>query len=96
MNTGEVKNYGCRLDVGMRLPALVELQRWYNVDSSLLAQAAGFDDADVVRQIWMGRHGRFTEATVTKVLEALSELAGVTYTLDDVYVQFPGERVRPW
>ena len=84
----EVKNFGCRLDTGIRQPALVELQRWHNVESSLLAQAAGFDNADVVRQIWLGRRGRFTVDVVTKVLEALSKLVGVTYTLDNVYVQF--------
>jgi hypothetical protein len=93
MTLAEVKNYGCRLDVGIRLPALVELQQWHNVDSSLLAQAAGFDDADVVRQIWMGRHGRFTVPIVTRILEVLSELVGVTYTLDNVYVQFCEEWV---
>ena len=87
----EVKNFGCRPDVGTRQPALVELQRWHNVESSLLAQAAGFDNADVVRQIWLGRRGRFTVDVVTKVLEALSELVGVTYTLDNVYVQFRQE-----
>jgi hypothetical protein len=91
MNDGGIKNFGCRFDAGIRQPALVELQRWHNVDSSLLAQAAGFDDADVVRQIWMGHHGRFTVIAVTKVLEALSELVGVDYTLDSVYVQFRKE-----
>jgi hypothetical protein len=88
MNSADIKNYGCRLDVGIRLPALVELQRWHNVDSSLLVQAAGFDDVDVVRQIWLGRHGRFTVATAVKALEVLTELVGVAYTLDNVYVQF--------
>jgi hypothetical protein len=94
MDASRVRNFGCRLDVGIRLPALVELQQWHNVDSPLLAQAAGFDDADVVRQIWMGRHGRFTVPIVTRVLEVLSGLVGVTYTLDNVYIQFCEERVN--
>ena len=93
MSVGEIAHVGCRLERKVGEPTLQEVQRWHNVESLWLAQLAGLDDADEVRQIWIGRRGRFTVDVVARVLEALSGLVGVTYTLDDVSVQFRAEQM---
>jgi hypothetical protein len=95
MHVDEIANVGCRFEREGRKPTLYELQRWHHVASPLLAQVAGFDDADIVHQIWIGRRGRFTVSSVIRVLQALDELVEVAYLLDDVYIQFR-EDAQAW
>jgi hypothetical protein len=81
MNADGIVNFGCRFNGNAKKPVMMDLRQWHGVNIGVLADRAHVEPS-IIYCMLLSRPVECFNAV--SVLEGISKLVGVNYTLDDV------------